>query len=103
VPLAAVLIGATMLVAALTAHRGKPIWNTEGGAELPLLFGLVPIALTFQGAGRWSLDHAFGWGAELSGLGWGLGAIALVAIGGLGVVTLARRESGLPAHGATAR
>ena len=103
IPLAAVLIGSTMLVAALTAHRGKPIWNSEGGAELPLLFALVPIALAFHGAGQWSLDHALGWGAELSGLGWGLGSIAAALLGGLAVVTLSRRESRLPAHGAPAR
>ena len=76
-PLAALMIATTMLVASLTAHRGKGPWNTNSGYELPLLYGLIPVSLTFHGAGQWSLDHALGWGAELSGLGWGLGAIAL--------------------------
>jgi putative oxidoreductase len=96
------MIASTMLVASLTAHRGKGIWNSEGGFELPLLFGLIPVSLAFHGAGTWSLDHALGWGAELSGLGWGLGALALAVAGALAVVTLARREARIHAHGATA-
>ncbi len=96
-PLAAVMIASTMLVAALTAHRGKGIWATNGGWELTLLYGLIPVALTFHGAGEWSLDNALGWGAELSGLGWGLGALAVAALGAVTVVGAARR--GERAHG----
>lgn len=92
VPLAAVMIASTMLVAALTAHRGKGIWATDGGSELPLLYGLTPVALTFHGAGQWSLDHAIGWGAELSGLGWGLGVLGLAALGAVTVVAAARHS-----------
>jgi putative oxidoreductase len=91
-PLAALLIGSTMVVAALTAHRGKGPWNTNGGWELPLLFGLIPVALTFHGAGQWSLDHALGWGAELSGLGWGLGVTAAAVLGALTIVGAARHS-----------
>jgi putative oxidoreductase len=100
VPLAAILIASTMLVAALTAHRGKGIWATNGGYELPLVYGLIPISLAFHGAGAWSLDNALGWGAELSGLGWGLGSIGLAVAGALTVVMLARRESRFKVHGA---
>jgi putative oxidoreductase len=99
IPLAAVMIGSTMLVAALTAHRGKGPWNTDGGWELPLLFGLIPVSLAFHGAGVWSLDHALGWGAELSGLGWGLGVIAAVVLSSLTIAGLARHSERGHRHG----
>jgi putative oxidoreductase len=91
-PLAAILIASNMIVASLTAHRGKGPWNQNGGWELPLLYGLIPIGLTFHGAGVWSLDHALGWGADLSGLGWGLGVVALAVIGAGGIVGAARHS-----------
>ena len=50
-PLAAVLIGSTMLVASLTAHAGKGPWATNGGWELPLTYAIVAIGLAFNGAG----------------------------------------------------
>ena len=34
-PLAAVMIASTMLVASLTAHRGKGLWNTNSGVGAP--------------------------------------------------------------------
>jgi putative oxidoreductase len=52
-------IGA-MAVATRTAHRGKPIWVTEGGAELPVTNISVAVALSLVGAGRYSLDHMMG-------------------------------------------
>ena len=93
IPLAAVMIGTTMLVAALTAHAGKPIWNQEGGAELPLLYAVIAVSLSFHGAGQWSLDNALGWGADVSGLGWGLGVIAVSLVAGLSVVGPARHAT----------
>jgi putative oxidoreductase len=87
-PLAAVLIASTMLVASLTAHRGKGLWVTNNGFELPLLYGVVAIGLAFNGAGQWSLDHAIGW--DVAGLWWGLGALVAALIGGLTVVAGAR-------------
>jgi putative oxidoreductase len=103
-PLAAVMIASTMLVAALTAHRGKGPWSTDGGWELPLLYGLIPVSLTFHGAGQWSLDHALGWGADLSGLGWGLGVLAAAVLGAVTIVGAARHSerghgTGVPTTG----
>ena len=89
-PLAAVLIASTMLVASLTAHRGKGLWVTNNGFELPLLYGVVAVGLAFNGAGQWSLDHAIGW--DVAGLWWGLGALAAALIGGLTVVGAARHS-----------
>lgn len=97
-PLAAVMIASTMLVAALTAHRGKGPWATDGGWELPLLYGLIPVSLTFHGAGQWSLDHAIGW--DVAGLEWGLGALAVAIAGAAGAIAFGRREHGAPAHSA---
>ena len=98
-PLAALMIATTMLVASLTAHRGKGPWNTNSGWELPLLYGLIPVSLAFHGAGQWSLDHALGWGAELSGLGWGLGVIALTVLGAIAVVGAGRHAERGAGHG----
>ena len=88
--LASVLL---VLVAALTAHAGKLIWNQEGGPELPLMYALIAVSLSFHGAGQWSLDNALGWGADISGLGWGLGVIAVILVAGLSVVGAARHAA----------
>ncbi len=96
-PLAAVLIASTLLVASLTAHRGKGLWNSDNGSELPLLYGLIPVALAFNGAGQWSLDHAIGW--AVAGLGWGLGALAVAVIGAVTVVAAARHGERVHPHG----
>jgi putative oxidoreductase len=51
-------IGA-MVMAARVGHAGKPIWVTEGGAELPVTNIAVALALSLVGPGRYSLDHMF--------------------------------------------
>jgi putative oxidoreductase len=100
-PLAALVIGSTMLVASLTAHAGKGPWASNGGWELPLTYAIVAIGLAFNGAGQWSLDNAIGW--DVTGLWWGLGASALAVLGALGAIAFGRREFGHDAHGAPAR
>ncbi|MFN8621452.1 MAG: DoxX family protein [Chloroflexota bacterium] len=52
-------IGA-MSVAATTAHAGKPIWATKGGAELPVTNLAVLAALLVAGNGRLALDRILG-------------------------------------------
>jgi putative oxidoreductase len=101
-PLAAVLIASTMLVASLTAHRGKGLWVTNNGFELPLVYGVVAVGLAFNGAGQWSLDHAIGW--DVAGLWWGLGALAAAIAGAVTVVAVARHNErahpqGVPSTG----
>lgn len=49
-----------MSVAVRKAHWGKPIWVTEGGAELPVTNIAVAVALSLAGPGRFSLDHLLG-------------------------------------------
>lgn len=41
------------------AHWGKPIWVSEGGAELPVLYSAIGTALIFAGPGRYSIDRTF--------------------------------------------
>jgi putative oxidoreductase len=59
-PLGPIGVIATMTVATAKAHWGKPIWNTEGGAELPVLNIAFATALLASGPGKYSLDKAFG-------------------------------------------
>jgi putative oxidoreductase len=52
-------IGA-MEMATLKAHWGKPIWNTKGGAELPLINIAASLAVALLGPGKYSVDRALG-------------------------------------------
>lgn len=49
-----------MIMATVKAHWGKPIWVSQGGAELPVTNMTSALALTFTGPGRFSLDNLFG-------------------------------------------
>ncbi|HEX6709511.1 MAG TPA: DoxX family protein [Rubrobacter sp.] len=53
------IIGA-MAMAAVKAHSGKPIWVTEGGAELPVINIAAATTIMLNGPGKYSLDHALG-------------------------------------------
>ncbi len=59
-PLGPIGIIGSMAMATTTAHGGKPIWVTEGGAELPVTNIAAATALMLSGPGKWSLDNAFG-------------------------------------------
>jgi putative oxidoreductase len=58
-PLAAAVVIGTMTVAAWT-HAASGLWATNGGYELPLLYGVIAAALAFTGAGDFSVDSALG-------------------------------------------
>jgi putative oxidoreductase len=49
-----------MIMATAKAHWGKPIWVSQGGAELPVTNMAAALALTLTGPGRFSLDSLFG-------------------------------------------
>jgi putative oxidoreductase len=93
-PLAAVLIASTMLVASLKVHRGKGVFASNGGFEVPLINAAVVIGLAFDGVGKWSLDNAIGW--DVSGVAWGIGAIAVAVAGALGAIEFGRRHGARP-------
>lgn len=90
-PVAGALLVATM-VNVYAGHAGKGPWNSDGGWELPLLYGLVGVALAFAGAGTLSLDAALGW--DLAGDRWGVAATAAGLVGGL--TTLLTRHRAAP-------
>ena len=71
-PLGAALIVAMMTSAILAVHAPNGIWNTNNGIELPVVY----IAAAFAAAiapGRYSLDHAIGWG-------WNQRFVAMIAL-----------------------
>ena len=49
-----------MIMATAKAHWGKPIWVTQGGAELPVINLAIALTLTLTGPGRFSLDQVLG-------------------------------------------
>jgi putative oxidoreductase len=57
-PLGPISIMAAMTMATAKAHWGKPIWNTEGGAELPVTYLTAALAIALAGPGRYSVDSA---------------------------------------------
>jgi putative oxidoreductase len=59
-PLGPLGVIGTMSIATTKAHWGKPIWVTEGGAELPVTNIAVATALMLNGPGKYSLDRALG-------------------------------------------
>lgn len=56
-PLGPIALQGAMATATRQAHWGKPIWGTEGGAEMPALYSLSGLALALAGPGRYSLDR----------------------------------------------
>jgi putative oxidoreductase len=86
------VIGA-MSIATTKVHWGKPIWATEGGAELPVTNIAVATALMLNGPGKYSIDRALGirlpdWVAPL-GL---LGVLITVLYAGIGAPSAPEEE-----------
>jgi putative oxidoreductase len=59
-PLGPLGVIASMSMATRKAHWGKPIWVTEGGAELPVFNIAVSTALMIREPDRYSLDRILG-------------------------------------------
>jgi putative oxidoreductase len=74
-PLGPLGIIGSMAMATRKAHWGKPIWVTEGGAELPVLNMAVSTALMIREPDAFSLDRALG----IRLPAW-IGPVGLVAI-----------------------
>ncbi|MGI5158976.1 DoxX family protein [Microbispora sp. CA-102843] len=86
-PLAAAGMLATMLVAA-SVHWRNGLWATGKGFELPLMYGLIALALGFCGPGRYSLDGLIGWQLARPWTGW-----AAFALGVLGAAPVIARRA----------
>jgi putative oxidoreductase len=59
-PLGPLGVMGSMIMAASKFHAGKPLWNTQGGPELPVTYLAMATALGMAGPGRYSLDKALG-------------------------------------------
>lgn len=59
-PVGPLLTMGPMAVATGTVHKGRPIWVSEGGAELPVTNLAIAAGLTLAGPGRLSLDRLLG-------------------------------------------
>jgi putative oxidoreductase len=59
-PLGPLMMLGPMGIATGKVHWGKPIWVTEGGAELPLTNMAIGVALALSGPGAYSLDRMLG-------------------------------------------
>ena len=59
-PLGPIGMLAPMAIATGKVHWNKPIWGSEGGAELPVVNMATGVGLLFTGPGRYSLDRALG-------------------------------------------
>ena len=94
-PLGPIATVGSMVTASLDVHAGKPIWVTEGGAELPVVNIAAALALATAGPGAFSLDRALG--IKLPKELVALGVLAVAA----GVVVAETREKPSPAADAT--
>lgn len=80
---AAVVIGVMLAAAAVHAPHG--LWASNGGFELPAFFALTATALTWTGAGEYSvdgwLDASWSWkiSAAATAIGVVAGAVAILA------------------------
>ncbi len=102
-PFADAALIAVMTAAVITVHAPKGIWSTNGGYEYNLVLAAAAFALAAIGAGAWSIDHAASF--SLHGVLWGIGALVVGVIGGIGAVLSgrlqARRAHPVPTHGPT--
>jgi putative oxidoreductase len=81
-PLGPIGVVSAMAMATAKAHWGRPIWVTDGGAELPAVYSTTAAVVALAGPGRFSLDRALGikvpWWLSVTA---GLLAAATVAYG----------------------
>jgi putative oxidoreductase len=89
-PLAAAMIIGVMVNAMIAVHAQNGVWNTGGGVELPLVYCAVVAGLAFVGPGSISIDNAIG--LSITGVWYGLVAIALGVITGVTVSGMRREE-----------
>jgi putative oxidoreductase len=82
-PLACAAIAIVMLNAIFSVTLKRAFML---GSELELTYLVIAISLAAIGPGRFSLDRALGWDDNISGLWWGVGALAVAA--GVSFVTL---------------
>lgn len=87
-PLAAVLISIVMLnaMASVTWKKGAFL----RGSELELTYLVIAVSLAAIGPERFSLDRAIGWDDNISGVWWGVAALAAAVVVSFLTTTLGR-------------
>ena len=90
-PFAGLLLAVVMLNAISLVHLRNGFWNGDNGIEFPLLVWAGAVSLAATGGARFSLDRAFGWADNLSGVWWGVGVAVVGAVVSLLTLTLWRR------------
>jgi putative oxidoreductase len=99
-PLGSLAIIGAMLMAILTVHWGKGLWNTNGGSELPLTNLAAALALALTGPGAYALDPALGIALpEPLTLGVGLALVVLAIAVALPGQTRHKAPAGQAGHG----
>jgi putative oxidoreductase len=98
-PLGSLGIAAAMLVASLTVHWGRGLFNQTGGPELPVAYLAAALALALTGPGRYSLDGWLGLALPEPAVGLVVGALV---VAGVAVALATRRRSAGQAAGASA-
>jgi putative oxidoreductase len=87
-PVGAMAVLVMMAGAIVAVHARNGLWNTNGGAEFPLVLGALALMLTLTGPGGWSIDHALGW--DLSGWWWAGAAVVVTVVGVVVEIALIR-------------
>ena len=85
-PLAGALLAIVMInaIGAVTLKRAFML-----GSELEIAYLTIAVALAATGPGRFSLDRAIGWDDNISGVWWGVAALAAATVVSLLTLTLA--------------
>lgn len=92
-PLAALVLCTVMLNAIATVKWRRGFF--EPGVELDLTYLTVAVAVTATGPGRLSLDHAFGWADDITGIEWASLVLAAAIVISLITTTLGRARADL--------
>jgi putative oxidoreductase len=89
-PLAGTLIAIVMInaIGSVTFKRGFML-----GSELEIVYLTIAVSLAATGPGRFSLDRALGWDDNLSGVWWGVGALAVAAAVSAVTLTIGRTQT----------
>jgi putative oxidoreductase len=92
-PLAGLVLATVMLNAIATVKWSRGFF--EPGFELDLTYLTVAIAVVATGPGRLSLDHAFGWAEDITGIEWASLVLAAAIVASLITTTLGRGRADL--------
>ena len=96
IPLGALAVTVVMLTAVYLVHWARGFFTMAGGYEFNLLIAAAAIAIVATGPGRFSLDRAFGWENDITGVWWAVGVAAAAVVVSLLVLTVGRKSAAAP-------